>query len=263
MAERPVAYVPIPILALLGVALAGQIAMHARLGPPEARAEDMHSPPAENVLRLASVGEPQALAALLMLHIQAFDYQPGTRVPYGNLDYDRLAQWLERIVALDPAGQYPLLIASRVYADVGDPVKVRRMLEMIYGAYLADPDRRWPWLAHAALIAKHRLKDLPLARKYAVALQTHTKDPAAPLWVKQMEPFILEDMNELESARVLLGGLIASGQVKDERDLRLLEEHLKAIEARIDTDTQKNPSERRRQPDKVDERPSSKPVQNP
>jgi hypothetical protein len=47
-----------------------------------------------------------------------------------------------------------------------------------------------------------------------------------------MEPFILEDMNELEAARVMLGGMIASGQVKDERDLQLLQRHLQDIEAR-------------------------------
>jgi hypothetical protein len=123
--------------------------------------------------------------------------------------------------------------ASRLYAEVPDPARQRRMLEFVYEEYLKDPNRRWPWLAHAAIIAKHELKDLPLARKYAVALQQHTTSPSAPLWVRQMEPFILEDMNELEAARILIGGLIASGQVKDERDLRLLEQRLKLLEERI------------------------------
>jgi hypothetical protein len=51
-----------------------------------------------------------------------------------------------------------------------------------------------------------------------------------------MEPFILEDMNELEAAKILIGGLIASGQVKNERDLRLLEERLRVLEERIDAE---------------------------
>ena len=38
-----------------------------------------------------------------------------------------------------------------------------------------------------------------------------------------MEPFILEDMNELEAAKVMIGGLLASGQVKDRRDFELLD----------------------------------------
>jgi hypothetical protein len=184
-------------------------------------------------LRLAAVGEPVALARFLMLYLQAFDYQVGTRIPYRDLDYAHLEGWLGRILELDPVGQYPLMTASRLYAEVPDPEKQRQMLGFVYREYLKDPNRRWPWLAHATVLAKHQLKDLPLARKYAAALQQHTATPQAPLWVRQMEPFILEDMNELEAARILIGGLIASGQVKDERDLRLLERRLQQLEERL------------------------------
>jgi hypothetical protein len=107
------------------------------------------------------------------------------------------------------------------------------MLDFIYREYLRDPNRRWPWLAHAAIVAKHRLKDLPLARQYAVALQQNTTTPDAPVWVRQMEPFILEDMNELEAAKILIGGLLASGQVKDRRDFELLDRRLKQLEEKL------------------------------
>ena len=155
-----------------------------------------------------------------MLYVQAFDYQAGTRVPYRNLDYEHLEAWLARILELDPAGQYPLMSASRLYAEVPDREKQRQMLEFVFREYLKDPNRRWPWLAHATVLAKHQLKDLPLARKYAVALERNTTTPEAPMWVRQMEPFILEDMNELEAARVLIGGLLASGQITDRREPR-------------------------------------------
>ena len=107
------------------------------------------------------------------------------------------------------------------------------MLDFIYREYFVDPNRRWPWLAQATVIAKHELKDLPLAKEYAVALQQNTTDPNAPLWVKQMVPFILADMGELEQARILIGGLIASGQVRDKRDAELLKQRLADIEARL------------------------------
>jgi hypothetical protein len=234
MRERPVAHVPRWVLALLGAALLLQLWIGASQPRPRALAEDLRVPPSVGMLRLASLGEPLALGKLLMLYIQAFDYQAGSRVPYRNLDYDRLEAWLERSLALDPLGQYPLMSASRLYAEVPDPAKQRKMLDFVYRAYLEDPNRRWPWLAHATIIAKHELKDLALARQYAVALQKHTTATDAPVWVRQMEPFILEDMDELEAAKVLIGGLIASGQVKDERDLRLLERRLKLLEERID-----------------------------
>jgi hypothetical protein len=241
MRERPVNQVPRWVLALLGGALGLQLWVGASRPKPHMAAEDLGLPPSVQMLRLASLGEPVPLAKLLMLYLQAFDYQAGIRVPYRDLDYDRLEAWLARIVALDPTGQYPLMSASRLYAEVPDPAKKRRMLDFVYRAYLEDPNRRWPWLAHATVIAKHELKDPALARQYAVALQQHTTTPDAPVWVKQMEPFILEDMNELEAAKILIGGLIASGQVKDERDLQLLQRRLELLEDRIAAERPRQP----------------------
>jgi hypothetical protein len=233
MRERPLADVPRWVAAGLAFALALQVGVALLQPRPSARAEDLGPAPGIDTLRLAAVGEPVALANLLMLYLQAFDYQAGTRIPYRDLDYDRLVAWLSRILELDPAGQYPLMSASRLYAEVPDPAKQRKMLEFIYREYLLDPNRRWPWLAHATLVAKHQLKDLPLARQYAVALQQNTTTPDAPVWVRQMEPFILEDMNELEAAKIMIGGLLASGQVKDRRDFELLDRRLKQLEEKL------------------------------
>ena len=47
-----------------------------------------------------------------------------------------------------------------------------------------------------------------------------------------MEAFILEDMNELEAARLVIGGYIQSGRVKDPGELRFLDERLKELETR-------------------------------
>ncbi|MCX7891186.1 MAG: hypothetical protein N2544_02295 [Burkholderiales bacterium] len=230
--ERPVKDVPAWVLALLALALAGQIAASLLRPAPSASAQDLPAPPPQAFLRLASLGEPIPTAKLMMLYLQSFDYQAGSRVPYRDLDYERVVAWLDRIVDLDPAGQYPLLSAARIYAEVPNPEKQRRMLDFVYRRYLEDPNRRWPWLAHAAYVAKHQLKDLPLAREYAVALQKHTTTPDAPLWVKTMEFFILEDMDELEAAKILLGGLLASGQIRDAREMAMLEARLKDLEAR-------------------------------
>jgi len=181
--------------------------------------------PTAQALRLASFGEPETLARVAMLYVQSFDLGP-------KLDYSRLIAWLGTLLALDPRSQYPLFAASRVYAEIPDPQRARQMLEFIHEQYLLDPDRRWPWLAHAALLAKHRLHDLPLARRYAAAIDRHTKASGVPLWARQMEVFILEDMNELEAARVLLGGLLASGQIHDADEARFLRQKLEELERR-------------------------------
>jgi hypothetical protein len=168
-----------------------------------------------------------------MIWLQAFDSSGDNAVPYRQLDYTRLVAWLRAILTTDPRSEYPLFAASRIYAEHGDPVKARLVLDFIAAEFVADPNRRWPSMAHAALLAKHRLKDLPLARRYAAAIQQLATDDSIPLWAKQMEVFILEDMNELEAAKVMLGGLLAAGRIRDAEERRFLQGRLQDLEQRL------------------------------
>lgn len=217
--------VPAWILAVLGTTLAAQVAWYAARPALQRSAGTLPPPPRPAVLRLASFGEDAAAARLVMLYLQGFDLR--------GLDYVRLTGWLRAALALDPRSAYPLFAAARVFAETPDPASSRIALEFIYQEFTRDPNRRWPWLAHAALLAKHRLKDLPLARRYAAALDRLTTDPDVPLWARQMEVFILEDMNELEAARIVLGGLLDRGNIHDPNERRFLESRLKELERRV------------------------------
>jgi hypothetical protein len=229
---RPVGAVPRGVVAALGVALAAQLALQAVQPGAAPAARDLPPPPGAAALRLASFGEPEAGARLAMLYLQSYDFAGTNTTPYSRLDYQRLVGWLRAILALDPRSQYPLFSAARVYAETEDAVRSRLALEFVYEEFLRDPNRRWPWLAHAALLAKHRLQDLPLARRYAQAVQRRTTARDVPLWAKQMEIFILEDMNELEAARVMIRGLLQSGAVSDPAELRFLKDYLDQLEQR-------------------------------
>ena len=87
-------------------------------------------------------------------------------------------------------------------------------------------------MAHGVTIAKHRLHDLPLALELAEALARAEPQAAIPSWARQMRIFVLEDMGELETAKVLLGGLLASGQISDSHERHFLSERLADIERR-------------------------------
>ena len=230
--ERPLASVPPWVHAGLALVLCVQLYSQARNRPAAPAAEDLPPPPRAAALRLASLDEPQAAARLAMLYLQTFDLGGGNSLPYRQLDYRKLAGWLHAILELDPRSEYPLFSAARVYAEVPDPQRARIMLELIYEEFLRDPNRRWPWAAHAALLAKHRLHDLPLARRYAAAIDRLTTARDVPLWAHQMEIFILEDMNELEAAEVMLGGLLESGKITDPNEARFLQRRLEELEAR-------------------------------
>ena len=233
--ERPLAAVPAMVFAMLITALGLQIAWHAAQPRPVARAEALEAPPSVPVLRVASLGEPVALAQLVTLYLQAFDNQPGISIPFRELDYRRVIEWLETILALDPATQYPLLMATHLYGQVPDQARQRLMFDFVHTQFLRDPNRRWRWLANVTLACKHRLKDLPLALQYAREISQLAPD--APPWARQLHIILLEDMGEVESAKIVIGGLLDSGQIKDPYELRFLIDRLRSLEEKAENST--------------------------
>ena len=244
--ERPLAAVPRGVLAALAAALIVQIFLQLAQPKPVARAEAMEAPPAVALLRIASLGGPVALAQLTTLYLQAFDNQPGISIPFLSLDYAHVEHWLASILDLDAIGQYPLLLASQVYAQVPDQARQRRMARFVHAQFLLDPNRRWRWLAHVTIMAKHRLHDDALALSYAADITRLA--PAAPSWARQMQIFILEDIGEVEAARIMLGGLLAAGQITDKHELHFLTERLEEMK-NVENQT---PMTKNRQPNPLD-----------
>ncbi len=223
---KPLSAVPRAVVALLAATLLLQMLWQAGAAAPPPRARDLPSAPSLAALRLAALGEPVALSKATMLYVQGFDEQAGLSIAWRDLDYGKVALWLQRVLELDPRGQYPLLAASEVYGAVSDPARARIMLEFVHDRFEEDPNRRWPWLAQAALVARHRLHDLPLARRYAQAVRLRATGPQVPAWARELEVFMLEDMNELDSARALIGGLLRDGLITDPHELKFLSDRL-------------------------------------
>lgn len=230
--ERPVASVPPAVRWMLAAALALQVGWHAWRPDPRAEAQLLGSVPATPVLQIAAVGDQAALARMLMLGLLVHDRQPGTNIPFVRLDYERVAGWLDAIIDLDPRADAPLLAAARLYGSVSDPGRQRTMFALVHRRFLEDPDRRWPWLAHAAVMAKHRLGDPVLALRYARAVTEHATGPHVPAWVRDMSALIAADIGELETARIIIGGLLHGGRVRDPREIRFLGARLEEIEVR-------------------------------
>jgi hypothetical protein len=207
-----------------------QLSWHSRQQPIGARANDLPYPLSARAYVIASLGEPVMAAKLLNLWLQAFDNQPGISIPLHALDYSVVTQWLDTILELDPNGDYPMLAAARVYGSVNDRAKQRAMTDFIFEKFTQDPDKHWRWLANAVIIAKHELKDMQLALKYAEALADSTTSENVPYWAKDMKIVVLEDMGEIEAAKVLIGGLIASGKITDPNELNFLQNKIREIE---------------------------------
>lgn len=187
------------------------------------------TPPPRALALAATLGEARAATYGLSLYLQSFDAQAGRQLRLRALDYDELLAWLDRAQALSPEGSYPLFLAARIYGDVAGPADARRVLDWVRDRFVESPATRWRWLAHAVFLARHRLGDLRLARDYARTLREHTTIAQAPRWARDLEVFLLADLDELQAARLLVAGLVESGELTDPADRDLLLARLAAM----------------------------------
>jgi len=228
--DRPVTDVPKSVIIFLLLALLLQLCWHSLQEPVVARAEDLPPPLSTRTYVMSSFGEPIAASKFLNLWLQAFDNQPGASISFHQLNYPRLTQWLDTILELDPRGHYPMLVAARVYGSVKDPEKQRVMMDYIFFKFNEDPNKYWRWLAHAVVTAKHELKDNKLALKYANALAERATGKNVPYWARDMKIIVLEDMGEVEAAKILVGALIDSKEITDPYELNFLTQKIAVLE---------------------------------
>ncbi len=234
---RDISFVPNSIWIVLFISLSLQCLWHWSTNRLEIRPQALSAPPKATLIRLGSLDDPVFAAKLVMLWLQAFDNQPGVSIPLKDLDYKHVGQWLDLILALDYKMQYPLLAAIRFYAEVPDENKQRQMIQYVTRKFMEHPNQRWPAMAHAVYIAKYRIKDPQLAVQCARLIRQYATSNSVPFWAKQMEIFVLEDMGELESSKILIGGLLDSGELNDVHQRKFLTQRLYEIEARQTTIT--------------------------
>jgi hypothetical protein len=237
--SRPVADVPLPVIILLVVSLIVQLTWHSQQAVVAAKADDLQRPMSTRAYVMISMGEPIMMSKWLNLWLQSFDNQPGLSISFHELDYHRLTEWLDTIMDLDERGYYPMLVAARVYGSVTDPVRKRIMMDYIFYKFNEDPNKHWQWLAHAVITAKYGLKDLPLALKYSQALAEKATGKNVPYWARDMHFIVLEDMGEVEAAKILVGALIDSGEITDRFELNFLAEKIAELERKL-SESQQN-----------------------
>ena len=228
-----------------------QLLWHNIQEPVVARAEDLPAPLSTRTSVLSSLGEPIAASKFLNLWLQAFDNQPGASISFHQLDYPRLTQWLDTSLELDPRGHYPMLVAARVYGSVKDPEKQRIMMDYVFFKFNQDPNKYWRWLAHVIITAKHELKDYDLALKYANALAEKATGKNVPYWARDMHFIVLEDMGEVEAAKILVGALIDSGEITDKFELNFLTEKIGELEKKL-SNTRQDVEKSTKRPQRTD-----------
>jgi hypothetical protein len=228
MNERPLSHLPNAILPLLIAALALQLLWHATQSRNTAQYEPLPLPPPPALFSMMALGDNILASRVLDIWLQGHDNQPGISIPYNQLDYERVTQWLDLSLQLDARDSYPLLTASHIYATVNDTTRTRIMLDFIERKFIEQPEYHWRALADASIAAKHRLKDLPLALRYAETLAAHAGSDV-PYWAKDIRLIVREEMGEKESLKLLIGGLLQNGDITDPYELRFLQQRLDGL----------------------------------
>ena len=242
--ERPLTQIPLPLLIGFLVLLGFQIFAH-QLASRQANAnyKPLTTPFASTVYRGLAMGSEKLFSYLLVIRLQLHDNQAGKHVRYSRLDYERLVDWLDQIYQLNTQSEYPTMLASRVYSQTRDKVRLRIILEYIDRTFMYNPQLHWRRLAEASVIAKHQLEDLELALQMADKLSSQPPSVEMPRWARDMQFILLGDMNEFETAITIIVALLQSEAVNDPDEARFLKEKLLYFQQKLSESQQNSRSE--------------------
>ncbi len=226
----------VPILILVGFVfmLAVQLGYH-HLYQRSLRVSftQLSQPADSSFYRSLAMGSDQLWSYLLTLNVQLHDNQKGRHVNYRHLDYQVLRQWLLTLYEMNPQSDYPAFLASRIYSQVNDPSKIRLMIKLIDELFERDPQQHWRRMTEACLLAKHQLQDLPLALDLAQKVAALPKSYDLPFWARDMQLVLLDELNQYESAQLLISSLLQSGDIKDRDEVRFLQHRLLKIQQKL------------------------------
>ncbi len=183
--------------------------------------------------RSLAMGSDRLWSYLLLLNVQLHDNQKGRHVNYSQLDYRVLRQWLLTLYELNPQSEYPAFLASRIYSQVDDPQKIRLMIDLIDELFERNPEQHWRRMTEASLLAKHQLADLPLALSLAQQVAALPESYDLPFWARDMQLVLLDELNQYESAQLLISSLLESGNIKDRDEVRFLQHRLLKIQQKL------------------------------
>ena len=232
--ERPLLSLPRPLLFAF-LLLLGLQAVHHHFDRSsfETRYRALSQPFNTTIYRGLAMGSEQLFGYLLAIRLQLHDNQVGQHFRYQLLDYELLVDWLDRISEVSEGTEYPMLLASRVYTATSDRAQLRRILAFIERRFDDDPQLHWRRLAEASLIARHKLDDLDMALGMARKLAQQPATVKMPQWARDFEFLLLAELNELESAIVMIQALLQSGSVRDADELHFLQTKLSEFEQKL------------------------------
>ncbi len=233
-AERKFTQVPALVLVGLILFFMLQIGFHYFLkSSSQVSYQPLNDPGEVRYYRALSLGSDKLTSYLMLLGLQLHDNQAGKHINYSYLEYPVLGDWLLTLYDLNPMSNYPAFLATRVYSQVKDPRKIRQMIDVVGIIFDKKPEQHWRRMTEACLLAKHQLKDLPLALRLAQKVAEIPTSVDLPHWARDMKLILLDELNQFESAQLLISSMLQDGSIKDPDELRFLRSRLLKIQQKL------------------------------
>ncbi len=165
--------------------------------------------PSESRAQSFAIGDRQLAFRMISVMLQNFGDTGGRVTPLEDYDFDDLTRWLRLSSMLDPESSFTPYLAALYFGGVQKPSMLPPLLEYLSDAGQRPGGENWRWLAHAAYLARFRMKNMDLALKYARQLAALPGDQ--PVWTRQMPGFILNSTGNKDEALEIMVKIIKEG----------------------------------------------------
>lgn len=143
-------------------------------------------------------GDRQFYFRMQALNLQFMGDTWGRSTPLKDYDMKMVYRWMKFLDKYDPKSNMLPSAAAYYYSKTQNPHDVVYMLDYLEERSFADPEYNWWWLSQSIYLANAVLGDKERAVKIAAVLRTVKAD--VPIWARQMEAFLREDMGEKDKA---------------------------------------------------------------
>jgi hypothetical protein len=158
--------------------------------------------PSEKEAAALSFGDTQLYFRQLGLNLQMSGDTFGRSTPLKNYNYKKVREWFEFLDTLDDQSNFMPSAAAYYFSRSQNHKDVTYILDYLEEHSFKDPEHNWWWLSQSIYLANDILGDKQRAIKIAHVLREVKAD--IPIWARQMEAFLREDLGDKKAAKAIM-----------------------------------------------------------
>lgn len=193
----------LPFTLLILVALGAQIGLWYKTHLIQPKLGIMYEVPSQTEAKALAFGDEQLYFRAQVLNLQFMGDSWGRSTPLKDYDYKLVYRWLSFLDQFDPESNFLPSTAAYYYSKTQRPSDVAYLLDYLEERSFKNPEYNWWWLSQSIYLANSILGDKERAIKIAAVLRSVQKDDL-PIWARQMEAFLREDLGEKEQAASIM-----------------------------------------------------------